>query len=122
MIYWGDTKITPEQFKEIRLQIAAGEKLEAIKRIRLWTMLSLADAVHIADYFYTIDFRHPQALIHVNKNSYTFAGNAKNANQKKVQNAAKTAGKGVGLAALFSGYGIFRIISGLVKPYMSKRK
>lgn len=46
----------------------------------------------------------------------------KKVRQDKVSNAAKAIGKGIGLAALFSGYGIFRIITGLVKPYMGKRK
>ena len=42
--------------------------------------------------------------------------------QKKAQNAVKAIGKGVGLTAFFGGYGVFRILSGLVKLFMGKRR
>ena len=108
--YLGDTEIDRHQFKELCQQAEAGEKLEVIKRIRLWTHLSLADAKHIADHFDSIDFSMPQTLIHV-----------KRAHNKTTKTSDAVV-KGVGLTALFSGYGIFRVISSLVKPYMGKRK
>ena len=40
----------------------------------------------------------------------------------KAGKAAKTVGKGVGLTALFLGWGALRIISGLVKPYTKRRR
>ena len=121
-IYLGDSQISQQQFDEIQQQIKAGEKLEAIKRIRLWTSLSLADALHIADNFYSIDFSQPQMLIHVNRNTHHLSDNSRNVNQIKAQKTVKAVGKAVGFAALFGGYSVFRIISGLVKPYMGKRK
>lgn len=42
--------------------------------------------------------------------------------KEKVNNAIRAIGRGLGLTVLFSGCGIFRIVSGLVKPYMGKRK
>ena len=121
-IYWGDTQISQQQFDEIQQQIKAGEKLEAIKRIRMWTSLSLTDALHIADNFYSIDFSQPQTLIHINRNTHHLSDDSRNVNQIKAQKTVKAAGKAVGLAALFGGYGVFHVISGLVKPYMGKRK
>ena len=42
--------------------------------------------------------------------------------KKKDQKAVKTVGKTAGLTALFGGYGVFWIVSRLVKPYMGKRR
>ena len=42
--------------------------------------------------------------------------------RKNTRQAAKKAGKGLGLAAFFCGYGFFYTISRLVKPYMGKRR
>ena len=108
--YLGDVEIDRHQFREICQQAEAGEKLEVIKRIRLWTHLSLTDAKYIADHFDSVDFHTPQVL--------------KNPNQshKKAAKAANAVAKGIGLSALFGGYGILRVISSLVKPYMGKRK
>ena len=119
IIYLGDIKINHQQFKEIQQQIKAGEKLEAIKRIRTWTPLSLADAVHITDNFYSIDFMRPQELIHVNKPNENTVNYS---NQKKAKNAAKAVGKGVGIAAFATGALGLRIISNLTKIYSKKRR
>lgn len=121
-IYLGDVKISPEQFEELRRKMASGEKQEAIQKIRHWTALSLGDAVHIAENFYSLDFRRPQALICDSEETQGRSDNTTSPGLEKTRTAAKTAAKGLGLAALFGGYGIFRIISGLVKPYMRKRK
>ena len=118
-IYLGDTKISQHQFEEIQQQMQAGEKLEAIKRIRMWTPLSLADALHIADNFDSIDFNRPQELIHVNKSNRNTANHSK---QEKAQNAVKAVGKGVGLAAFAAGALGFRVISNLTKRYSNKRR
>ena len=84
--------------------------------------LSLTDALHIADNFYSIDFSQPQTLIHVNRNTHHLSDDSRNVNQIKAQKTVKAAGKAVGLAALFGGYGVLHVISGLVKPYMGQRK
>ena len=118
-LYFGDTKITLEHFEEVCQQIAAGEKLEAIKRIRMWTHLSLADAVHVVDNFNSIDFSRPQARIHVNKPNKNTINYSKG---EKAQNVAKTVGKGVGMTAFVTGALGLRVISNLTKMYSKKRK
>ena len=121
-IYFGDTRITATQYKEIHDFIKAGEKLEAIKRIRTWTSLSLADAVNIADNFNSIDFSRPQTLIHVNKAQKNHLDQSTTTNQKKAQNAVKAVGKGAGMAAFATGALGFRILSNLTKMYTKKRR
>lgn len=108
--YLGDAEIDRNQFLEIRQLAEAGEKMEAIKRIRSWTDLSLAGAKYIMDHFDSIDFRTPQVLLHANQS------------HKKAQKAGNAVAKGIGLTAFFGCYGVLRIISSLVKPYMGKRK
>ena len=118
-IYLGDTIISQQQFEEIQQQLKIGEKLAAIKRIRMWTPLSLTDALHIADNFYSIDFSRPQALIHANKSNIKSNDHSK---QIKAQNAIKAVGKGVGMTALATGAFGLHIISNLTKSYSKKRR
>lgn len=121
-VYLGETRISQQQFSEIQHKIKAGEKLEAIKLIRMWTALSLADALHIADNFYSIDFGRPQTLVRINERNCNRSDNSQNGNHIKAQKTAKAVCRGVGFAALFGGYGVLRVVSGLVKPYLGKRK
>ena len=119
IIYLGDIKINHQQFKEIQQQIKAGEKLEAIKRIRTWTPLSLADAVHITDNFDSIDFNRPQALIRVNQPNRNTVNHSKH---EKAKNVAKAVEKGVGIAAFTTGALGLHVISNLTKMYGKKQR
>ena len=115
-IYLGSTQISPRQFKQLEQQIAAGEKLEAIKQIRLWAKMGLADAKFIADHFHSIDFSIPQASPHRRSPL------DKPSSQNKAAKVATKIGKGAGLVACFGCYGLFQIVAGLVKPFMGKQK
>lgn len=121
-IYLGNAKITQRQFEELQQLVKTGAKSEAIQRIRMWTSLSVADALHIVDHFYTIDFRKPQALVPIAPTHSSFPEKKEVVRQAKAQKAVKKVGKGVGLAAFFGGYGILHLVSEIVKPYMGKRK
>lgn len=61
-IYFGNTRVSREQFEQVRHYLKIGEKLTAIKLIREATGLGLKDAKDIADAFDTIDFRKPQNI------------------------------------------------------------
>lgn len=110
-IYLGHTQISRQQFAQIQQMLQAGEKLEAIKQIRLCTDLNLADAKYIADHFSAMDFHAPQQALPSHRRT-----------PPKAAGAAKKVGKVAGATALFGGITIFKLLSALVKPYMGKRK
>ena len=115
-LYFANAQISAPLFEEVQKKIKAGDRLGAIKLIRSWTNLSLADAVHIADNFHTIDFCVPQTPTRKPHSS------TKSPTRNNTASTAAKLGKGVGIGAFFTGYGIFYILSNLVKPYMGKRK
>lgn len=104
-------------------------KLEAIRALRVDTGMSLAEAYETINVLFGVDTR-PEKPVFKQDTEWKKVSAAENRRksyaeaerQKKARNTAKTIGKGVGLAAFFGGYGIFRILSGLVKPYMGKRR
>lgn len=61
-IYLGKTRVSREQFEQVRHNMQIGEKLTAIKLIRQFTGLGLKDAKDIADSFDAIDFSKPQNI------------------------------------------------------------
>lgn len=113
--YLGEVPISLSQFEQMEQQLKAGEKLEAIKQIRLWTKLSLTDAKYIADHFESLDFRRPQILPHGSKPP-------KGQVSGWSEDTARRRRKRIGVAAFLGGYGVFQLLAGLVKPYMGKRK
>ena len=59
-LFFGKTRITREQFEQVRHYMNIGEKLNAIKLIRELSGLGLVEAKDIADNFETINFHSPQ--------------------------------------------------------------
>lgn len=59
-LYFGNKRITRDQFEQVQHFMAIGEKLNAIKLIREFTGLGLKDAKDIADNFEVINFYSPQ--------------------------------------------------------------
>ena len=120
--YLADTRITYDQFEQIRAHILTGEKLAAIQLIRTWTNLSLMDACHIADNFHTIDFRKPQTILHENTPRRSDDRSASvSKNQEKAQRVVKAVGKGVGTTAFWGGYLGLYVVSRLINPKKRKR-
>ena len=120
-VYFGNTPVTPEQFIQVREKIENEEPLEAIRMIRTWTDLGLYDAKYIVDRFYDLDFSRPQALIPKKKGGCPSAPSAPTLREDSVSLPRK-AGKKIGAAAFFTGYGILYVIAKLVKPYMGRRR
>ena len=122
-IYLGTVKITGRQFQQLQQQIHAGNRQEAVKLIRAWTGLRVEEALHIADNFFSIDFRTPQ---YDAGSSYLppepDADFPSCAEPEKTADIAQKVGKGIGCAAFIGGYGIFYILSQLVRRYLGKRK
>ena len=121
-IYLVNTKITPAQFDEMMYLLKTGDRLTAIRKIREWTPLSLADAVHIADSYRFLDFHHPQTSIHVYREDPGMFDSPTSSTQKKTQRTGRSLGKGIALVVFSFVYLFFYIIAQLVKPYMGKRK
>lgn len=60
-LYFGQTRITKDQFEQVHHYMDIGEKLNAIKLIREFSGLGLKEAKDIADNFNSINFHAPQA-------------------------------------------------------------
>lgn len=59
-LYFGNTRISKAQFDQVQYYMSIGEKVKAIRLIREFSGLGLAEAKDIADHFYTINFYSPQ--------------------------------------------------------------
>ena len=125
--YLGNTRITMEQFEQIRAHILAGERMAAIQLIRTYTSLSLKEAVHIVDHFHTIDFRCPQTS---QCESYEYPDPPKpepedhshDDRQEKAQHIVMTVLKGLSMVLFFGVYLIIYVVAGLANPKRRRRR
>ena len=109
-------------------------EIEAIQALRIDTGLNAVEAKKIIDRLFDAKVFPMGSASQQTGMRAVDAGNAigdtfreneaqkEKESQETLRSATKAVGKGIGLAALFSGFGLFRIVSGLVKPYMGRRK
>lgn len=68
-LYFGNKRITRDQFEQVRHYIIFGEKLNALKLIREFSGLGLKEAKYIADNFDAINFHIPQVSVSNSSNT-----------------------------------------------------